>query len=111
MSVELNKKAELEEFIKDDGKVAVWKLGAEWCAPCAAMKPDIEAFATENEAKVKIASVDVDAYEENNDDDIQEEYEVEGLPFFIIFKGGEKVETYMGSKTDVVKEMILKHVS
>ena len=97
MATELKTKEEFEAFIKNDSKVVAIKLGAPWCAPCTAMKPAVTEFITETADWCVWGDVDVDAMEENYED-FQEDHEVEGLPYFMIFKGGEKVGTYMGSK-------------
>ena len=98
MATEIKTKEELTEFIKNDSKVVVLKLGAQWCAPCTAMKPAVIEFITETADWAVWGDIDVDAMEEGGYEDFQEDYEVEGLPYFMIFKGGEKVGTYMGSK-------------
>ncbi len=75
---------------------------APWCGPCRSMAPVIEEVATEAEGKMKVGKMNVD---ENMD--TPGKYSVMSIPTFIIFKGGEVVDRFVGSMT---KEEVLKKV-
>ena len=71
---------------------------AEWCHPCKKIGPVFESFAKSNEKEgVKFFECDVDEAEE-----IANEYEVETMPYFLVFKDGKKKENFMGTKEDKV---------
>ncbi len=55
---------------------------ADWCGPCKAMGPVVEALAGEYEGKAKVCKVNVDESQ-----DIAVEYGVMSIPTFIVFKG------------------------
>ena len=57
---------------------------ADWCNPCKAMGPVVEALAKEYDGKVKVGKINVD---ESQETAIQ--YGVMSIPTFIVFKGKE----------------------
>lgn len=64
---------------------------ADWCGPCKAMAPIVDALAQEYEGKAKIGKINTD---ENQDIAIQ--YGVMSIPTFIVFKGGKAVKKMIG---------------
>lgn len=89
------------EVLKSDIPVMV-DLWAPWCGPCKQMGPIVDELATEYEGKVKIVKMNVD---ENTE--MPGKFNVMSIPTFLIFKGGEVVQTFIGakSKEDVKKEL------
>lgn len=75
---------------------------APWCGPCKAMTPVMEALATKNEGKLKIAKMNVD---ENQD--VPGRYGVMSIPTFVIVKDGKAVSQFVGARTeqDMQKEI------
>lgn len=67
---------------------------APWCGPCRAMAPVMEEVASEYASRVAFAKMNVD---ENSE--IPGKYGVMSIPTFIIFKGGQAVRTFVGSKS------------
>ena len=78
---------------------------AEWCPPCRAVGPTVEAVAAEYEGKLKVGKLNID---DNGGTAIR--YQVRSIPMFLLFKSGQVVEQKVGamSKADMVK-MIEKH--
>ena len=66
-------------------------LWAEWCGPCRAIAPVLEELAEDNEGKVTIAKLDVDA-----NTDTARKLNVRSIPTLMLFKNGEVVETTVG---------------
>ncbi|MCI8663358.1 MAG: thioredoxin [Hungatella sp.] len=64
---------------------------ADWCGPCKAMGPVVEALAQEYEGKVKVGKINTD-----DNQDIAMEYGVMSIPTFIVFKGGKAVKKMVG---------------
>lgn len=64
---------------------------ANWCGPCKAAAPTIEALSTEFEGKVKVCKLDVDTGSK-----YAMEHGVRGIPAFILFANGAVVETFVG---------------
>ena len=73
---------------------------AEWCGPCRAMTPTVDAVADAYLGRVKIGKLNVD---ENGS--IAARYQVRGIPTFFVFKGGKVVDQRVGSmgKTELQK--------
>jgi thioredoxin 1 len=67
---------------------------AEWCGPCKAMAPALEAVAAEMKGKVKVAKLDVD-----QNPRVTQEYTIQAMPTLMIFKGGKKVAERVGALT------------
>ena len=65
---------------------------AEWCPPCKAMAPTIDALAEELAESVKIVKLDVDA-----NPGITVQYNVRAMPTLIVFKNGEPVDLKVGA--------------
>ena len=65
---------------------------AEWCGPCKAMAPALEACAKEMEGKVKIVKVDVD-----QNPGITQQYRIQAMPTLMIFKDGKVAATQVGA--------------
>ncbi|NQW05710.1 MAG: thioredoxin [Acidobacteria bacterium] len=64
---------------------------AEWCGPCRALGPTIDALAEANEGRVSVGKLNVD-----ENPAITMKYMVRGIPTVILFKGGEIVEQIVG---------------
>ena len=79
------------EVLKSSEPVVV-DFFAEWCGPCKAMAPALDACATEMKGKVKIVKVDVD-----KSPNVTAKYGIRAMPTLMIFKGGEKVAAHQGA--------------
>ena len=76
-------------------------FNATWCGPCKALKPKLEKICKDND--FNFISVDVDANPE-----LSEQYEVQGIPFVVLFVKGEKVFDFTGAKDEKLNEAIAK---
>ena len=84
-----------KEVLKSDKPVLV-DFNATWCPPCQAMHPIVEELAD----NYKVVAVDIDDQEE-----LAEQYEVSGIPCFVVFKDGEEIDRRVGmqSKKRLIK--------
>ena len=82
-----------QEVLKSSEPVLV-DFFAEWCGPCKAMAPALEAVATEMKGKVKIAKLDVD-----QNPAVTQKYTIQAMPTLMIFKDGKKVAERVGALT------------
>ena len=64
---------------------------AEWCGPCRALGPTIDALAGDYEGRVSVGKLNVD-----ENPTITMKYMVRGIPTVMLFKGGEMVEQIVG---------------
>ncbi|MEI8054442.1 MAG: thioredoxin TrxA [bacterium] len=67
---------------------------AEWCGPCRALAPTIEAIAKEFAGKVKIAKLNVDENHKTSTN-----YDIRGIPALILFRDGKIAATKIGVAT------------
>ena len=79
---------------------------AEWCGPCRAMGPAIDALATDYEGKVSVGKLNVD-----ENPSITMKYMVRGIPTVMLFKGGQIVDQVVGLvDKSSLKQMVDKHL-
>jgi thioredoxin 1 len=79
---------------------------AEWCAPCKAMVPDLEAVAGQYAGRVRIGKLNV---EEN--DQVAYQYGITAMPTLLVFKGGKVVEQRVGKMArDQLAKLLDSHL-
>jgi thioredoxin 1 len=66
---------------------------AEWCGPCRAVSPILDAIATEHADKIKIVKLNVD-----DNPQTAMKYQITSIPAMKVFMGGEVVKTVIGAK-------------
>ena len=66
---------------------------AEWCGPCRAVSPILDAIAAENADKIKIVKLNVD-----DNPQMAMKYQITSIPAMKVFRGGEVVKTVIGAK-------------
>jgi thioredoxin 1 len=64
---------------------------ATWCGPCRMIAPILEEIAKENDGKIVIGKLDVDA-----NGTTAQKYSVMSIPTLILFKDGEPAERLVG---------------
>ncbi len=87
------------EVLKSDQPVLV-DFWAEWCGPCRALGPSLDALAAEKAGAVKVVKVNID-----ENPHAPSKYGVRSIPTLLIFKGGEVVAQTVGAlpKTELTK--------
>ncbi|HEX5592713.1 MAG TPA: thioredoxin [Solirubrobacterales bacterium] len=65
---------------------------AEWCGPCKALSPALEAAAASRQGKVELVKVDTDANQQ-----LAALYRVQGIPNVKVFRDGEVVDEFTGA--------------
>jgi thioredoxin 1 len=65
---------------------------ADWCGPCHAIAPTIEALSNEFADEVKFVKVDVDANQE-----VASRYEIMSIPTIMLFENGKIEDSIVGA--------------
>ena len=79
---------------------------AEWCGPCRAMSPTIDAIASEYAGKAKVGKLNVD-----DNPGVAARFQIRGIPTILVFKGGNVAEQIVGLvNKDKVQGILNKHL-
>ena len=87
------------EVLKSDKTVLV-DFWAEWCGPCRQVSPILEELASEHDATLDVAKLNIDENPET-----PRSYGVLQIPTMNVYKNGEVVKQIVGAKP---KAMLLK---
>lgn len=80
-----------ESIVMQSNKLSVLDFWAEWCGPCKALGPTIDALAKEYEGKVNVGKVNTD---ENAD--LSVKFGITSIPCVIFIKDGKIVHKQVG---------------
>ncbi|HSQ64067.1 MAG TPA: thioredoxin domain-containing protein [Polyangiaceae bacterium] len=91
--------ATFEREVLAEKRPVLVDFGAQWCPPCKALKPVIEAVARERAGRLKVVEIDMDASPES-----VRRCAVRAAPTLVVFRDGEKRAVLVGA---VPKEKFL----
>ncbi|HEU0005945.1 MAG TPA: thioredoxin [Terriglobia bacterium] len=93
------------EVLKASGPVLV-DFWAEWCGPCKAIAPTIEAVAKDYQGRAKITKLNVDQNIATSS-----RYNIKGIPTLLLFKNGMVKEQIVGSTSkESISKIIDRHL-
>lgn len=80
---------------------------AEWCQPCRALGPIVDAVADEHVGTAKVGKIDIDVNRE-----LAARFGITAIPTVLIFKGGKAVKRFSGiTKKEVLTAAISEAAS
>lgn len=99
--------ANFQQEVLQNDKVTLIDLWAEWCGPCRMMTPVVEELAKEYKDRVVVGKLNVD-----DNPDVPMQYNVRGIPTFLLFKNGELKEKIVGAQSKkFLQDKIEAHLS
>jgi len=79
---------------------------ADWCQPCKAIAPEVEAFAREMEGKCKVVKVDID-----KSPVVARQLRIQSVPTFMLFAQGRVVDAVAGAlRKQQMRDMVEPHL-
>lgn len=94
------------EVLKSSTPVLI-DFWAQWCAPCRAIAPMVEALAKEYAGKLKVVKLDIDSNPKT-----PTKYDVRSIPTLLVFKDGKVFGQIVGAAPrPKVEELIKKALS
>ena len=91
-----------QETVLGSDRPVLVDFWAEWCGPCRALGPTIDAVAESWADRAQVVKLDVDANPSTT-----ERYGVRAIPTLILFKDGAEVERLLGavSETEIARKV------
>ena len=93
-----------DEVLNSDKPVLV-DFWAEWCAPCRALAPIMDALSQDYDGRAKIAKLDVDSNQQ-----IAMQYGIRSIPTVMLFDKGQVVDSLIGVQPKAAYEQSLDKV-
>lgn len=87
--IKVRSQAALDELLRNQS-VVLLDFYAQWCGPCKALSPSLDAIAEERE-DITVVKVDVDELP-----DVTQKYAVRGIPFVFLIQNNEVKGSFSG---------------
>ena len=98
--------ADFQEKVLGAEKPVLVDFWAEWCGPCKAIAPTIDAVAKDYQGRAKITKLNVDQNIATSS-----RYNIKGIPTLLLFKNGMVKEQIVGSTSkESISKIIDKHL-
>jgi len=83
----------LETEVMKNPELTLVDFWAEWCGPCRALAPTLDALADQYQGKVKVYKLNVD-----ENPTAAQKFKVRGIPTVMLVKGGQVVDQLVGNQ-------------
>ena len=94
-----------KDVLQSDRPVLV-DFWAEWCGPCRALGPTVEAVAEKYSTTARVVKLNVD-----DNPKVSQQYGIKGIPTLILFKAGKEADRSVGAATkEAISRLIDKHI-
>jgi thioredoxin 1 len=93
MSAKSVSDADFQTEVLEHDKPIMVDFWAEWCGPCRAVSPILDAIAAENSDKLSIVKLNVD-----DNPATAEKYGITSIPAMFVFDKGQVVKRVIGAK-------------
>jgi thioredoxin 1 len=93
----------IEKLVKEADVPLLLDFYADWCGPCKELYPKLVELVTKASKKFRIVKINID-----DNPDMEELFEVPGLPYIVGFRDGKKVGAVMGLNMDEINKIIEK---
>jgi thioredoxin 1 len=96
----------LEADVMKASQLTLVDFWAEWCGPCKALGPTIDALADQYAGRVKVFKLNVD-----ENPDAAQRFRIRGIPTVILLKDGQVIDQLVGNQSkDSFVSTIEKHL-
>ena len=86
--------ANFDSEVAANAELTLVDFWAEWCGPCRALGPTIDALADQYAGKIKVYKMNVD----ENPNTAQTKFKIRGIPTVMLLKGGLVVDQLVGNQ-------------
>ncbi|MBS1958775.1 MAG: thioredoxin [Bdellovibrionales bacterium] len=83
----------LESDVMKSGQLTLVDFWAEWCGPCKALGPTIDALADQYAGRVKVFKLNVD-----ENPDAAQRFRIRGIPTVVLLKDGQVIDQLVGNQ-------------
>ena len=94
-----------DELVVSSSLPTMVDFWAEWCAPCKAIAPVVEALAEEYVGKIRVGKLNVDENPKT-----ASRFSIRGIPTLLIFKDGAVQEQIVGAQPKATIKQVLDKV-
>lgn len=84
-------KDDFQKKVLASAKPVLVDFYADWCGPCKALSPKLDAVMGEKEGLLELAKIDIDIHS-----DLALEYQVTGIPTVLAVRNGKVVNKFTG---------------